>query len=104
MQEIAKCPLCREEPTLKYLDHDSDPSIHHCGTTLESIVGWNRYAAAMELAEAEVWFKELLDIRSYIGFDENNPKSSKNEEYNRIWNESSSDLNNVYERAIAMFK
>ena len=52
MQEIAKCPLCGEEPTLKYWDHDSDPSIYHCGATFESLEKWNRYAASIELAQA----------------------------------------------------
>ena len=65
MQEIAKCPLCGGEPTLKYWDYDSDPSIYHCGATLESIAEWNKYAAAMELAEALVWKKEVEDFISY---------------------------------------
>ena len=105
MPEIAKCPLCRQEPTIRYWGNSEDPSyIYCCGAMLSSIELWNRYAAAIELTEAEVWFKEVLDIKSYIGFDEKNPKSSKNEEYNRIWEESYNDLNNAYEHAIAVFK
>ena len=61
MQEIAKCPLCREELTLKYLDHDNDPSIYHCGATLESIVGWNRYAPAKDKAVAIDAIHALLE-------------------------------------------
>ena len=59
MPEIAKCPLCGQDPTLKYWDYDSDPSIYHCGATLESIAGWNRYAAAMELALSIAWHREV---------------------------------------------
>ena len=48
MPEIAKCPICGQEPNLKHWDHDSDPSIYHCGAMFESIAEWNRYAVAME--------------------------------------------------------
>ena len=58
--------MCGQEPTLKYWDHDSDPSIYHCGATLESIAEWNRYAAAMELAEALAWKSDVEDFISYI--------------------------------------
>ena len=105
MSEIAKCPHCGKEPISAIFNTTGCVIVSHCGMKAEgksAIENWNRYAAAMELVEAEVWFKEVLDIKSYIGFDEKNPKSSKNEEYNRIWNESSNDLNNVYERAIAI--
>ena len=61
MPEIAKCPLCGQEPTLKYWDYDSDPSLYHCGATLESIVEWNRYAAAMELALSIAWKREVRE-------------------------------------------
>ena len=52
MPEIAKCPLCRQEPTIRYWGNSEDPSIYHCGATIDSIELWNRYAAAMELSDA----------------------------------------------------
>ena len=105
MQEITKCPHCGKDPHCHYYwGGNREDSFYHCGASFTTLQAWNRYAAAIELIENEAWFKEVLDIRSYIGFDEKNPRSSKNEEYNRILEESSNDLNNAYERAIAMFK
>lgn len=79
---------------------------HYQNTLTGEVVSEDEYsyAAAIELAENEAWFKEVLDIKSYIGFDEKNPRSKKNEEYNRIWEESYNDLNNAYERAMVVFK
>jgi hypothetical protein len=50
MQEIANCPICGCVPNLDILGYEDIPSISHCGAMFESIVEWNRYAAAMELA------------------------------------------------------
>ena len=46
MSEIAKCPICGEEPAVVLGD------FHHCGVVCESVDLWNRYAVAMELAKA----------------------------------------------------
>ena len=69
MSEIANCPHCGGEPSLKYWDYDSDPSIYHCGATLESIVGWNRYAAAMELARVAAYdCTETAKARAMVAY------------------------------------
>lgn len=66
MDEIANCPICGCVPNLDILGYEDIPSISHCGATLESIAEWNRYAAAMELAEALAWKSDVEDFISYI--------------------------------------
>ena len=57
MSETANCPICGCVPNLDILGYEDIPSISHCGATFESIVKWNRYAAAMELAMLEYKFE-----------------------------------------------
>ena len=77
MQEKAKCPLSRQEPTLRYWDNDEDPSyIYCCGAMLASIELWNRYAAAMELAELLAWQEEVEEFISNVQFEGKTIKGS----------------------------
>ncbi len=46
------CPICCKEPSTKFWDNESDPSIYCCGATFEAYAAWERYVAAMELAKA----------------------------------------------------
>lgn len=50
------CPTCGKEPSTKFWDYESDPSIYCCGATFEAYAAWERYVAAMELAQLEVEF------------------------------------------------
>ena len=76
MSEIAKCPSCHQEPTLRYWGNDEDPSIYCCGAMLASIELWNRYAAAMELAELLAWQEEVEEFISNVQFEGKTIKGS----------------------------
>ena len=60
MSEIAKCPFCGEEP--EQVDHgrNSTCDFYECCGVLAEEEKWNKIAAAMELAKAEV----VLDVSS----------------------------------------
>lgn len=60
MPEVATCPLCGEAASIFRLD-DDPVTFSHCGMQANSVELWNRYAAAMELAEAKAWRKEVWE-------------------------------------------
>ena len=53
MSDIAKCPICGEEPEV-WCRVEEVRSIVCCKHAAYSTIGWNQYAAAMELAKAIV--------------------------------------------------
>lgn len=71
MSDIAKCPVCGGKP----LDKWEVTSVRVfqtgqmcCGVDCNTNERWDQYAAAMELAKAEV---KLLDsIQAYAGYDQ----------------------------------
>ena len=52
MSEIAKCPMCGKEPDVWC--RDEEIRIVCCKHAVYSTLGWNQYAAAMELAKTIV--------------------------------------------------
>ena len=59
MNEIEKCPLCGKVPGWHDFDIEArifggERSYFCCGMKASTAVLWNQYAAAMELARAEV--------------------------------------------------
>ena len=58
MSEIAKCPICGEEPDILidlFDKHEKYPKGYDCcEVQCRTLTTWNQYAAAMELAKAEV--------------------------------------------------
>ena len=58
MSEIAKCPCCGDGPDILvdlFDKHGKYPKGYSCcGAELAELDQWNQYAAAMELAKAEV--------------------------------------------------
>ena len=51
MSEIAKCPICGKEPEVWCRDEEIRIRIVCCKHAAYSTLGWNQYAAAMELAK-----------------------------------------------------
>lgn len=62
MPEIARCPVCGEEPEVWCRDEAWRIRITCCRHVVYSTDGWNRYAAAMTLAEALAWKREVEDF------------------------------------------
>ena len=51
MSEIAKCPHCKEAPTIfNYYGQGYEKSYACCDVEIHGLRLWNQYAAAMELA------------------------------------------------------
>ena len=65
MPEVANCPVCGEEPRIEDEDYPYY-SYHCCGHAVYAddkvATQWNRYAAAMELARAEVAFDKAHNV------------------------------------------
>lgn len=53
MSEIAKCPLCGEIPRTRYGGILGKEPVAYmcCGAEFETLVRWNQYASAMNLAK-----------------------------------------------------
>ena len=62
MSQIAKCPVCGEEPRVDDVDAPHY-SYHCCGHAVFADDGtkWNQYAAAMELARAHVTLENAME-------------------------------------------
>ena len=56
MAKIANCPICGKRPTFFLCGRGCKgwEAFRCCGAEIEHRKNWNRYAAAMELAKAEV--------------------------------------------------
>ena len=79
MQEIAKCPLCRKEPISAISNTTGCVIVSHCGMKAggkSAIENWNRYAAAMELAELLAWQEEVEEFISNVQFEGKTIKGS----------------------------
>ena len=62
-EEVANCPLCGKEPMI--YPYTYIPFAYECcGVQCYSIEKWNRYAAAMELAKAEVKLERTTENTS----------------------------------------
>ena len=54
MIKIAKCPICGQEPEVWCRDEEIRIRIVCCKHAAYSTPGWNKYVAAMELADAVI--------------------------------------------------
>lgn len=63
MSEIAKCPLCGEIPRTRYGGILGKEPVAYmcCGAEFETLVHWNQYAAAMELAKATRTLEDAME-------------------------------------------
>ena len=65
MTELANCPLCGKGPMIYHYTYI--PFAYECcGVQCYSIEKWNRYAAAMELAEAKTWEEETYSVLCWL--------------------------------------
>lgn len=70
VEEWLPCPICCETPrSVEYSLRSDTFNINCCGVSMdlgpEANMGkWNRYAAAMELASASAWRKEVWEALS----------------------------------------
>ena len=65
MSEIAKCPVCGEEPDVLidlFDKHGKYPKGYSCcGAEFRELEHWNQYAAAMEYAKTTAYWFSLPD-------------------------------------------
>ena len=84
---IAKCPLCGNEPKIKHWSLvGGDVSIHCCGVTIDGgEKQWSQFAAAMELAKVMIRIRKiyrmpLVDIEGQL----NDAVEAENEAKERV--------------------
>ena len=66
MPEIANCPVCGKEPEVWCREEEWRVRITCCKHVVYSTASWNRYAAAMELAEAKTWEEETYAVLCWL--------------------------------------
>lgn len=59
MPEVANCPLCKNPQVEMLNEHSTPGGAYCCGVRCDSLELWNRYATAMELAEAKAWRQDV---------------------------------------------
>ena len=60
MSEIAKCPMCGNSQVETLNEYTIPSGAYCCGVWCSSLEKWNQYAAAMELAKAELYALETV--------------------------------------------
>jgi hypothetical protein len=66
MEEIVNCPLCGKRPTKMVFGAGwAQDGYKCCGHTTDTLRLWNQYAAAMDLARAEVKLMDVSDKSSW---------------------------------------
>ena len=103
MPEVAKCPLCGKKPfPYHYEDH---VEYVHCGVKCEDEGTWNRYAAAMELAEAKAWRQEVWEAtRKPLDFVQVLRERKSIESIYDILDKSEEDVKKAEKRVLEVFK
>ena len=66
MQEVANCPVCGNPQVEMLNEHFMLSGAYCCGVRCDSLELWNRYAAAMELAEAKTWEEETYAVLCWL--------------------------------------
>lgn len=63
MPEITKCPLCKNKPFVRQVvtRTETHDNVSCCGMEAASIIFWNRYAEAMELAMLRAEYERECD-------------------------------------------
>ena len=104
MSEIAKCPHCGGPPKF-WMAPDKAGCCGYFVTSedrRETIRLWNKYAAAMKLADAAVWADECAEQKDYI-----DDTSSNFDAWRSIFNttlDAEKAASEAYDRVLEVFK
>ena len=104
MPKVANCPLCKKKPYPYHYEEDHIGYVH-CGVKCEDEDTWNRYAAAMELAEAKAWQQEVWEaLRKPWDFAQVLRERKSIESICDIFEKSEVDAKSAEKRVLEVFK
>lgn len=97
MSHISACPNCGKNPN-RWLGEECELFLGHCGITCEGVPAWEKYAAAMELAMAEVVKNKCRNEVNRINAQEEVPENV--EDVQKSINKSYADAENAIQRVL----